>query len=64
VEKNVNLGFEILQRPPTHAEIPVQVSGYTPEVPHHDIDPGSLATAGLALGLPCWAGGHWIRDKH
>jgi len=62
-EKNINLGHDALQRPPTHTEIPVSVPSSGHEVPHHEIDAESVATAGLTVGVLCWAAGEWISRK-
>jgi hypothetical protein len=63
VEKNINLSHDALQRPPTHAEVPVSVPSSGHEVPHHEIDAGSAATAGLTVGVLCWAAAEWISRK-
>jgi hypothetical protein len=62
VEKNASLGFEVFQRPPVHAEVPVPVSHYTPEAQPAP-DAGNLATAALALGYLSWAAGRWIHGR-
>ncbi len=49
VEKNVSLTFEALQRPPVHAEVPVEVH-HPVQAEHHDPDAGNLATAALVAG--------------
>jgi hypothetical protein len=63
IEKNVNLGADAMRRPPTHAEIPVQGAHHVREVHHHELDAGSVATAGLAVGVLAWAGGRWIHRR-
>jgi hypothetical protein len=49
VGENVNLGAKAMQRPPTHADVPVQVHHSTSDVPHQEPDAGNLATAASAL---------------
>jgi hypothetical protein len=39
------------------------VSHYSPDVQHHAADPGSVATAGLALGAVAWAGSRWLHQR-
>lgn len=62
VEKNVDLGAQAM-RPPEHTATEVRTAPYTPEAHHHQPDAGSLATAGLALGIMLWETGQIMR-KH
>lgn len=63
VEKNAHFASQVMERPPTHAEVPVSVHPNTSETQHHAPEAGSLATATLALGIMLWAGGRWISDQ-
>ena len=63
VEKNGNIVSQIVDRPPTHAEVPVSVHGHTPETQYHAPEAGGLATGVLALGIVLWAGGRWIGER-
>jgi hypothetical protein len=62
-EKNVNVASQLIERPPTHAEVPVSVHRHTPEAQHHAPEVGGLATGVLALGIMLWAGGRWISRR-
>lgn len=62
-ESNVNLLSDVFERPPTHAEVPVQVAYYTAPMQHTEIDPGNLATTALAMSILACAGGRWLHGK-
>lgn len=63
VEKNANVASQVMERPPTHAEIPVSVQRPMAETQYHTPEAGSIATATLALGITVWAGGRWISER-
>jgi len=62
-EKTVNLLSDVFERPPTHAEVPVQAAHYSAPMQHTEIDPGNLATAALAMSIMACAGGRWLHGK-
>jgi len=62
-ESNVNLLSDVFERPPTHAEVPVQVAYYSAPMQHTEIDPGNLATTALAMSIMACAGGRWLHGK-
>jgi hypothetical protein len=64
VEKNVNVSSEVMQRPPTYAEVPVSNHHPALEAQQYDQpEAGSLATAVLAAGIMTWAGARWIDGR-
>jgi len=62
-DKAFSLGHDALQRPPVHTEMPVSVPGSAHEVPHHEIEAGSVATAIMAAGMLFWAAGQWVHRR-
>lgn len=62
-EKDLNEAQDIFSPRPTHTEVPVQVTHYTPVTPYHEIDAGSMATALMALGVAAWGVHHWWQQK-
>ena len=64
VEKNVTVSSEVMQRPPTYAEVPVSNHHPVLEAQQYDQpEVGSLATAVLATGIMMWAGARWIDER-